>query len=69
MDLALGGQYCSHFLLFCIYALAARHVTTDWPGHIEIDKGEPYLAQAKTLLLAELGEKKPRITTIQGLLT
>ncbi|KAK3677666.1 hypothetical protein LTR78_002516 [Recurvomyces mirabilis] len=52
-----------------MYALAARHVSTNWPDHDEIDKGEPYLAQAKILLLAELSEKKPRITTIQGLLT
>jgi hypothetical protein len=67
MDLALGGPSCSKFLLFSIYALAARHVPPNWPEYDCIAKGEPYLSQAKLLLLTELGESKTKIATIQGL--
>ncbi|RSL82099.1 hypothetical protein CEP52_017045 [Fusarium oligoseptatum] len=43
MDLALGGQYCSDFLLVCIFALAARHLTEQDPSCPDIGKGEEFV--------------------------
>lgn len=72
MDLALGGPYCSKFLLMCIFALAGRNVNPETHdmsfASTSHDKGEGFLLRAKQLLVNELGETKPRIPTIQGLL-
>ncbi|KAF1981921.1 hypothetical protein K402DRAFT_448961 [Aulographum hederae CBS 113979] len=67
MDLALGGPYCSKFLLMSIFALAARHTTNQCAMDVP-DKGELFLQRAKQLLLEEMSENKPKIPTIQGLL-
>ncbi|KAM5354131.1 hypothetical protein ACJ41O_000781 [Fusarium nematophilum] len=68
MDLALGGQYCSDFLLMCIFALAARHLPEKNLAFPEVGKGEDFVLRAKHLLLDELAASKPSIPTIQGLL-
>lgn len=68
MDLALGGQYCSDFLLTCIFALAARHLPERNSSFSDIGKGEGFVEKAKELLLVEMAADKPSIPTIQGLL-
>ncbi|KAI8657092.1 Zn(2)-C6 fungal-type domain-containing protein [Fusarium sp. Ph1] len=68
MDLALGGQYCSDFLLMCIFALAARHLPEQDLSCPDIGKGEDFVKRAKELLLQEMAADKPTIPTIQGLL-
>lgn len=65
-DLALGGPYCSRFLLTSIFALAARHCSHD--SAVYRDGGEQFLAAAKELLIGELSSSRPAIATIQGLL-
>lgn len=66
--MALGGPYYSEFLLMSIFALAARHVDNNSPEYFELAQGEKFLDMAKSLLLAELSQPKPKIPTIQGLL-
>jgi hypothetical protein len=66
--MALGGPYYSEFLLMSIFALAARHVDDNSPEYRELARGEKFLDMAKSLLLAELSQPKPKIPTIQGLL-
>ncbi|KAH7166591.1 fungal-specific transcription factor domain-containing protein [Dactylonectria macrodidyma] len=68
MDLALGGQYCSDFLLMCIFGLAARHLPEENLAFPQVGRGEDFVMRAKELLLGELGAGKPSIPTIQGLL-
>lgn len=71
MDLALGGPYCSDFLLLCIFALAARHLPaekSDKSRDGSCNRGEAYVSQAKTLLIDEMAASSPSIPTIQGLL-
>ncbi|KAF4468913.1 fungal specific transcription factor domain-containing [Fusarium albosuccineum] len=68
MDLALGGQYCSDFLLMCIFGLAARHLSEQNPAFPSVGKGDDFVRRAKELLLEELAATKPSIPTIQGLL-
>lgn len=68
MDLALGGPYCSDFLLLCIFALAARHLPEQNGSLQNVGKGEQYLARARQLLLDEMAATRPAIPTIQGLL-
>ena len=68
MDLALGGPYCSNFLLMCIFALAARHLPEDNEAFPDVGKGENFVSRAKELLLIEMGATKPSIPSIQGLL-
>ena len=67
MDMALGGEYFSKFLLYAIFALAARHLDE---GDIDnvAEKGEEYMRVARQLLIRELEYPKPRLPTIQGLL-
>lgn len=71
MDLALGGNHCSDFLLLCIFALAARHLPSESDNPAEADgsrRGEQYVERAKVLLLGEMAASSPKIPTIQGLL-
>lgn len=68
MDLALGGPYCSDFLLLCIFALAARHLSGQNGSLQNVGKGEHYIARARELLLEEMAATRPAIATIQGLL-
>lgn len=68
MDLALGGPYCSDFLLLCIFALAARHLPEQNGNLQNVGKGEHYIARARELLLEEMAAPRPAIATIQGLL-
>lgn len=68
MDLALGGPYCSDFLLTCIFGLAARHLPKQHHVFSEYGKGDLLVSKAKELLLQEMAAPKPAITTIQGLL-
>jgi hypothetical protein len=68
MDLALGGPYCSDFLLLCIFALAARHLPEQNGSLQNVGKGEHYIARARELLLEEMAATRPAIATIQGLL-
>lgn len=68
MDLALGGPYCSDFLLLCIFALAARHLPEQNGSLQNVGKGEHYIARARQLLLEEMAATRPAIATIQGLL-
>lgn len=68
MDLALGGPYCSDFLLLCIFALAARHLPEKNSSLQNVGKGEHYIARARELLLEEMAATRPAIATIQGLL-
>ncbi|KAF6798897.1 hypothetical protein CSOJ01_12563 [Colletotrichum sojae] len=68
MDLALGGPYCSNFLLLCIFGLAARHLPEQNSHLSGIGKGEEFIARARELLLVEMAATKPAIATIQGLL-
>lgn len=68
MDLALGGPYFSQFLLHCICALAARHLTDETREIKDLAKGEKFLASARGLLVSALADTKPQIPTIQGLL-
>lgn len=68
MDLALGGPYCSDFLLMCIFGLAARHLPEQHLGIHGINNGEHFIIQAKKLLLEEMSRPTPSIPTIQGLL-
>lgn len=71
MDLALGGNHCSDFLLLCIFALAARHLPSESENPTEKDsssRGEKYVERAKQLLLDEMAASSPTIPTIQGLL-
>jgi hypothetical protein len=67
MDLALGGPYCSDFLLLCIFGLAARHLPENPQLHGAVE-GDDFIARAKALLLDEMSAPKPAIPTIQGLL-
>ena len=67
MDLALGGPYCSDFLLMCIFGLAARHLQQDQRYRREVE-GEDFISRAKMLLLEEMSAPRPAIPTIQGLL-
>ncbi|RDL34695.1 Uncharacterized protein BP5553_07823 [Venustampulla echinocandica] len=67
-DMALGGPYYSELLLMSIYALAARHADESDPHFIHLGKGEGCLERAKTLLVQELSQPKPKISTIQALL-
>jgi hypothetical protein len=66
--MALGGPYYSEFLLMSIFALAARHVDETNNEYYNLARGEKFLDLAKSLLLAELSQAKPKIPTIQGLL-
>lgn len=68
MDLALGGPYCSSFLLMCIFGLVARHLPEQHPNFHGVGRGDQYIAQAKMLLLEEMAAPRPSIPTIQGLL-
>nr|XP_036581799.1 uncharacterized protein CTRU02_08371 [Colletotrichum truncatum]KAF6790242.1 hypothetical protein CTRU02_08371 [Colletotrichum truncatum] len=68
MDLALGGPYCSDFLLLCIFGLAARHLPEQYPNLSGVGKGEHFISRARELLLEEMTATKPSIATIQGLL-
>ncbi|CAI0644028.1 unnamed protein product [Colletotrichum noveboracense] len=68
MDLALGGSYCSDFLLLCIFGLAARHLPEESSDNSGVSKGERFIARARELLLQEMAATKPAIPTIQGLL-
>ncbi|KAL6407230.1 fungal specific transcription factor domain-containing protein [Ilyonectria robusta] len=68
MDLALGGPYCSNFLLMCIFGLVARHLPEQHPNFQGVGRGDQYIAQAKMLLLEEMAAPRPSIPTIQGLL-
>lgn len=68
MDLALGGPYCSDFLLNCIFGLAARHLPEQHHVFRGYGKGDRFVAKAKELLLQEMTAPKPAIPTIQGLL-
>lgn len=68
MDLALGGPYCSDFLLMCIFGLAARHLPEQNLGVHGVDRGDQFIARAKELLLEEMCKPTPSIPTIQGLL-
>ncbi|KAH8667677.1 fungal-specific transcription factor domain-containing protein [Ilyonectria robusta] len=68
MDLALGGPYCSNFLLMCIFGLVARHLPKQHPNFQGVGRGDQYIAQAKMLLLEEMAAPRLSITTIQGLL-
>ena len=67
-DMALGGPYFSPFLLYTIYAHAARHLDVDDPRFKDVDCGEGFLAKAKCLLQFEMQQPIPRIPTIQALL-
>ncbi|KAJ5239420.1 hypothetical protein N7468_004039 [Penicillium chermesinum] len=67
-DLALGGPYCSAFLLNVIFAHACRHTKDDDPKFAGLERGKHFMNEAKQLLLLEMEEEKPRIPTIQGLL-
>ncbi|KAH6874456.1 fungal-specific transcription factor domain-containing protein [Thelonectria olida] len=68
MDLALGGPYCSDFLLMCIFGLAARHLPEHHPDLEGIQQGDQFILKAKQLLLEEMAAPRPSIPTIQGLL-
>lgn len=68
MDMALGGPYYSKFLLLCIMALAARHLSETTANHAVLAKGEAFLKEARGLLAEHLADSRPQIPTIQGLL-
>jgi hypothetical protein len=68
MDMALGGPYYSKFLLYSICALAARHLSAGTAEFAPLDRGEKFLASARSLLTIALADHKPQIPTIQGLL-
>ncbi|KAI5456072.1 fungal-specific transcription factor domain-containing protein [Mariannaea sp. PMI_226] len=68
MDLALGGPYCSDFLLMCIFGLVARHLPEHTPNFHGVGKGDEFISRAKILLLEEMSAARPSIPTIQGLL-
>jgi hypothetical protein len=68
MDLALGGPYCSNFLLMCIFGLAARHLPDQSQGPLGVTNAHQFVLQAKQLLLEEMASSIPSIPTIQGLL-
>lgn len=67
-DLALGGPYCSPFLLNVIFAHACRHIKDDEVKFAGLERGRHFMHEAKQLLLLEMEEEKPKIPTIQGLL-
>lgn len=67
-DLALGGSYFSSFLLNVMFAHACRHTKDNEPRFAALGRGEQFLQKAKMLLLEEMGQEKPKICTIQGLL-
>lgn len=64
----MKGPYFSQFLLNVIYAHAARHIPPSDIRYTMLQGGEPFLEQAKLLLLEELKRDQPAIPTIQGLL-
>ncbi|KAH7038366.1 fungal-specific transcription factor domain-containing protein, partial [Microdochium trichocladiopsis] len=71
MDMALNGPYYSDFLLTCIFALSARHLSRqqgDDESNGAAAIGDRMFRRAKALLLEEMDRPKPRIPTIQGLL-
>ncbi|KAK1538802.1 uncharacterized protein CCOS01_00116 [Colletotrichum costaricense] len=68
MDLALGGPYCTDFLLLCILGLAARHLPEQVTAAAGVGRGDQFIARARELLLKEMTAMKPAIPTIQGLL-
>ncbi|KAF2152253.1 hypothetical protein K461DRAFT_321290 [Myriangium duriaei CBS 260.36] len=68
MDLALGGPYCSDFLIMCIFSLVARHLTPQDQVSLHIGHAGQYVQRAKQLLQDELSAPTPQIPTIQGLL-
>ncbi|KXH32551.1 hypothetical protein CSIM01_11136 [Colletotrichum simmondsii] len=68
MDLALGGPYCTDFLLLCIFGLAARHLPEQVTAAAGVGRGDQFIARARELLLKEMTAMKPAIPTIQGLL-
>lgn len=67
-DLALNGPYISTFLLNVIFAHACRHTKDDDPKFARLERGEYFMRKAKQLLLIEIEQEKPKISTIQGLL-
>ncbi|KAJ5108442.1 hypothetical protein N7456_005117 [Penicillium angulare] len=67
-DLALGGPYCSPFLVNVILAHACRHLKDDDPRYTSLERGKHFMEKAKQELLIELEQEKPKIPTIQGLL-
>lgn len=67
-DLALGGPYCSPFLVNVILAHACRHLKDDDPRYTSLERGKHFMEEAKQQLLIELEQEKPKIPTIQGLL-
>ncbi|KAL6914911.1 hypothetical protein FSST1_012671 [Fusarium sambucinum] len=68
MDMALNGTYYSEFLLMSIFALAGRHLGRQEGDSVDSNMGDRFFTRAKMLLMDELDNAKPRITTIQGLL-
>lgn len=68
MDMALNGPYYSDFLLMCIFALSARHLSRQDGESTGVAMGEQFFSRAKMLLLDEMDKSEPRIPTIQGLL-
>ncbi|KAL4928304.1 uncharacterized protein BDV17DRAFT_291794 [Aspergillus undulatus] len=68
-DMALGGPYFSKFLLNVILAHTCRHMPDHDPRFTAYERGETFLREAMMLLIDEIKQSRPRIPTIQGLLS